>query len=53
MGMDPMHRLLLEVSWEALERAGLAQATLVDSATGVFVGIGASEYGAQPKPGFG
>ena len=45
VGMDPMHRLLLEISWEAIERAGLTQSTLVDSATGVFVGIGASEYG--------
>ena len=44
VGMDPQHRLLLEVSWEALERAGLAPGTLVDSPTGVFVGIGASEY---------
>ncbi|MFM7585002.1 MAG: SDR family NAD(P)-dependent oxidoreductase, partial [Caldilinea sp.] len=45
VGMDPLHRLLLEVSWEALERAGLAQKQLVDSQTGVFVGIGESEYG--------
>ena len=44
-GMDPMHRLLLETSWEALERAGLAQRDLVDSPTGVFVGIGQSDYG--------
>ncbi|MCX6049287.1 MAG: SDR family NAD(P)-dependent oxidoreductase, partial [Chloroflexi bacterium] len=44
-GMDPHHRLLLEVSWETLERAGLAQHTLVDSQTGVFVGIGQSDYG--------
>ncbi|MCX6048171.1 MAG: beta-ketoacyl synthase N-terminal-like domain-containing protein, partial [Chloroflexi bacterium] len=42
--MDPHHRLLLEVSWETLERAGLAQQTLVDSQTGVFVGIGQSDY---------
>ena len=46
LGMDPQHRLLLELSWEALERAGLAQQTLVDSPTGVFVGIGEGEYGS-------
>ncbi len=46
IGMDPMHRLLLETSWEALERAGLAQQALIDSATGVFVGIGQGDYGA-------
>ena len=42
--IDPQHRLLLEVSWEVLERSGVAQHTLVDSHTGVFVGIGESDY---------
>lgn len=45
-GMDPQHRLLLEVSWETLERAGLAPVQLINSQTGVFVGIGSEEYGA-------
>ncbi|MEM7125062.1 MAG: SDR family NAD(P)-dependent oxidoreductase [Chloroflexota bacterium] len=44
VGMDPHHRLLLEVAWEALERAGIAPSSLIDSQTGVFVGIGASDY---------
>jgi acyl transferase domain-containing protein/NADPH:quinone reductase-like Zn-dependent oxidoreductase/NAD(P)-dependent dehydrogenase (short-subunit alcohol dehydrogenase family)/aryl carrier-like protein len=42
--IDPQQRLLLEVAWEALERAGQAPSGLVESRTGVFVGIGASDY---------
>jgi hypothetical protein len=42
--LDPQHRLLLEVSWEALERAGLAAEQLRHSQTGVYVGIGQNDY---------
>ncbi|MEP5152677.1 type I polyketide synthase [Planktotalea sp.] len=42
--IDPQHRLLLEVSWEALEDAGIAADTLSGSLTGVFVGICAMDY---------
>ncbi len=43
-GMDPQHRLMLQVSWEALESAGLPREKLTGSQTGVFVGILGSEY---------
>jgi len=42
--MDPQQRMLLEVSYEALERAGVATADLSESQTGVFVGVGDSGY---------
>jgi amino acid adenylation domain-containing protein len=42
--IDPQHRLLLEVSREALERAGIAPDSLQGSRTGVFVGISSSDY---------
>lgn len=42
--MDPQHRLLLEVAWEALEHAGQRHDQLLGSQTGVFVGISHSDY---------
>lgn len=42
--MDPQHRLLLEVTWEALEDAGLPLPAIAGSQTSVSVGIGWSDY---------
>jgi acyl transferase domain-containing protein/acyl carrier protein len=42
--MDPQQRLLLEVTHEALENAGIPVQTLVDSNTGVFVGVTNNDY---------
>jgi len=42
--MDPQHRLMLELAWEALEDAGIDPDSLSDSSTGVFVGISGSDY---------
>ncbi|MEU7786523.1 acyltransferase domain-containing protein [Amycolatopsis sp. NPDC049159] len=42
---DPQHRLLLELSWEAVERAGIDPQSLRGSRTGVFAGTMYADYG--------
>jgi acyl transferase domain-containing protein/NAD(P)-dependent dehydrogenase (short-subunit alcohol dehydrogenase family)/acyl carrier protein len=42
--IDPQQRMLLEASWHAIEDAGLSQAKLIGTRTGVFIGISGSEY---------
>ncbi|SPM42307.1 erythronolide synthase, modules 3 and 4, partial [Mycobacterium numidiamassiliense] len=45
LAMDPQHRMLLELSWEALERGGIDPSGLRGSATGVFAGLIVQGYG--------
>src|SRR5688500_12208161 len=42
--MDPQQRLVLEVAWEAIERAGVTRQQLAGQPTGVFIGIYNHEY---------
>src|SRR5262249_41936913 len=43
--MDPQQRLILEVVWEALERAGIRPEALIGSRTGTYVGCLGVDYG--------
>ncbi|MEW1725181.1 SDR family NAD(P)-dependent oxidoreductase, partial [Streptomyces sp. NPDC093109] len=45
MATDAQQRLLLEASWEAIERAGIDPHALRDSRTGVFAGVMYNAYG--------
>ncbi|HYB40082.1 MAG TPA: polyketide synthase, partial [Mycobacterium sp.] len=45
LATDPQHRMLLELSWEALERAGIDPTSLRGSPTGVFAGLIVQGYG--------
>ncbi len=42
--IDPQHRLLMEVSWEALEDAGVVPGQSHDANVGVFMGIMSQDY---------
>ncbi len=44
LAMDPQQQLLLEISWEALEDAGIDPISLQGEQVGVFAGTSASNY---------
>ncbi|MFR9727676.1 SDR family NAD(P)-dependent oxidoreductase [Saccharopolyspora sp. MS10] len=46
LATDSQQRLLLEVSWEAVERAGIDPVSLRGSRTGVFAGVMYNDYGS-------
>lgn len=56
--LDPQHRLILEVAWEALEHAGIVPSRLAGSSTGVFAGLSTNDYlmlnatGEQTRDGY-
>ncbi|MEJ3750560.1 SDR family NAD(P)-dependent oxidoreductase [Actinomycetes bacterium KLBMP 9797] len=43
--MDPQQRHLLELTWQALENAGINPHTLTDTPTGVYIGAMPTDYG--------
>jgi 6-methylsalicylic acid synthase len=43
--MDPQQRLALEVSWEALEHAGVPPRSLAGTDTAVLMGVNSDDYG--------
>ena len=43
--MDPQQRISLEVTWEALEDAGIPPQSLAGSNTSVFMGVNSDDYG--------
>ncbi|MDG1969963.1 MAG: SDR family NAD(P)-dependent oxidoreductase [Paracoccaceae bacterium] len=45
--LDPQQRLVMEISWETLEHAGIAPSALKGGKTGVFVGQYWDDYSAQ------
>ncbi|WP_244900238.1 type I polyketide synthase [Streptomyces nanshensis] len=49
VGMDPQQRMLLQVTWEAVERAGMDPTSLKGSETAVFVGAMAQDYQVGPE----
>lgn len=43
--MDPQQRMVLEVTWEALENAGIPPQELSGSDTSVYMGVNSDDYG--------
>ncbi|MFE0027285.1 SDR family NAD(P)-dependent oxidoreductase [Amycolatopsis sp. NPDC059021] len=50
LAMDPQQRVVLELAWETVERAGIAPHSLREAAVGVFVGSGGQDYYDEIPP---
>ncbi|MBB4689031.1 acyl transferase domain-containing protein/acyl carrier protein [Amycolatopsis jiangsuensis] len=50
LAMDPQQRIVLELAWETLERAGIAPHSLAKQPVGVFVGSGGQDYYDELPP---
>ncbi|MFM9700081.1 type I polyketide synthase [Streptomyces europaeiscabiei] len=49
VAIDPQHRLLLETSWEAFERAGIEPDRMRGARAGVFIGSNYNDYGSRAR----
>jgi acyl transferase domain-containing protein/acyl carrier protein len=47
LAIDPQQRILLELAWEAFERAGIDPLSLRGHPTGVYIGCSYHDYGAR------
>ncbi|GAA3435943.1 type I polyketide synthase [Kutzneria kofuensis] len=47
LAMDPHQRILLEIAWEAFERAGIDPESARGTATGVFAGVMYQDYASR------
>ncbi len=47
LAMDPQQRVMLEISWEVIERAGIDPRSLVGADIGVFTGVVGTDYVAR------
>ncbi len=45
--MDPQQRMALEVTWEALEHAGIVPGDLAGSSAGVYIGVNSDDHGRK------
>ncbi|HEY6880607.1 MAG TPA: type I polyketide synthase [Polyangiales bacterium] len=53
LAMDPQQRVVLETTWEALERAGIRPEALNETVTGVYLGSVGADYSQVCMPGQG
>ncbi|PKW18354.1 type I polyketide synthase [Saccharopolyspora spinosa] len=49
LAMDPQQRLVLEIAWEALERAGIDPLSLKGSGVGTYIGAGSRGYATDVR----